>query len=120
MGYWSQNKQGHSFAIEPGVDMLWGDGPADELDSALNDVYLQLGRVPTREEMLVMFDDASRGSVEYPAGLLLQDGLGSASAAFQEDIGREPTSDELRGGFLFSISTLDQVRADFEAAPAAL
>jgi hypothetical protein len=56
MGWWTQNQQGHSFAQnEEGPEMVWGDGPADTLDSALrqitNEFQQAQGRNPTPEEL---------------------------------------------------------------------
>lgn len=55
MGWWTQNKQGHSFAVNEDVEMVWGDGPADILDGAINEITARFqesyGRDPTRDEL---------------------------------------------------------------------
>jgi hypothetical protein len=55
MGYWTQNKQGHSFATNDGEEMTWGDAPADAVDNALDAITrafaTDLGRFPTRKEI---------------------------------------------------------------------
>ena len=113
MGYWSTDTEGHSFATNPGVKLLWGDSPADELDAALNDLYAHLGRVPEASELLDLFDRVSVGVVESPAAVILQDGLGDAIAMFSSDLGRKPSEAELRAGFLFSLGSLDYDKEQF-------
>jgi len=55
MGYWSTNSQGHSFADDEGGDMMWGDAPADAVDTALTEIIKafrsDLGRAPSLEEL---------------------------------------------------------------------
>lgn len=70
MGWWSQNQEGHSFAVAQGADeMLWGDGPADAMGVAVAAIEAefreQIGRKPTRAELIagLMFSI----NVEYPA-----------------------------------------------------
>lgn len=54
MGYWNQNKQGHSFAKEDG-EMVWGDGPADHIDDGIAQAIYRftedVGRPPTFDEL---------------------------------------------------------------------
>ena len=54
MGYWSQNKQGHSFATDDG-EMIWGDGPADHIDDGIAQAIFRftedVGRPPTFAEL---------------------------------------------------------------------
>lgn len=70
MGWWSQNEEGHSFAVAQGPDeMLWGDAPADAMGGAINEIedafVAEIGRKPTRAEMIagLMFSI----NFEYPA-----------------------------------------------------
>jgi hypothetical protein len=35
MGWWTQNEEGHSFALVEAKEMVWGDGPADILGEAV-------------------------------------------------------------------------------------
>lgn len=56
MGWWTQNKKGHSFAEnEDGIEMVWGDGPADAMDNAIDQIVADFerveGRRPTKDEM---------------------------------------------------------------------
>lgn len=70
MGWWQTDVAGHSFGGPPDEqpDMCWGDGPADVLSSALDDVARQYvaawGRQPTLREL--------RAGLEF--ALLGQDG----------------------------------------------
>jgi hypothetical protein len=63
MGWWNQDKDGHSFA--EGSDLIWGDEPADAmgsaLDSILNDFVRDVGRRPTRAEVHAGLDFSLRG-----------------------------------------------------------
>ena len=56
MGWWSQDEQGHSFASAESGEMMWGDGPADILDNALDEIVKEFKREfdrrPTRAELL--------------------------------------------------------------------
>jgi len=57
MGWWSQDEQGHSFAQAEGPEeMMWGDGPADILDNAIDQIIKEFerdhDRRPTRQELL--------------------------------------------------------------------
>jgi hypothetical protein len=53
MGWWGQSTDGTSFA---GEDLVWGDGPADIVDNALDKIAEEFranwGRDPWREEIL--------------------------------------------------------------------
>ena len=53
MGWWKQDDEGNSFAMES--DLIWGDGPADVLDPALESIFAQFqearGRKPTEAEL---------------------------------------------------------------------
>lgn len=59
MGWWKQDEQGHSFAdAKSGVEMAWGDPPADVMSNALDEIVKcftdpdsGLGRQPTRAEI---------------------------------------------------------------------
>jgi hypothetical protein len=57
MGWWSQNEQGHSFAeAAGGTEMVWGDEPADALDTAIAEIdgafERAWGRKASRAELL--------------------------------------------------------------------
>ena len=53
MGWWIQDEEGHSFSGDTG--MLWGDGPADILDAALDKIVKEFqekwGRPATQKEL---------------------------------------------------------------------
>jgi hypothetical protein len=53
MGWWMQDAEGHSFA--DGGELLWGDGPADTLDAALEEIIKEFEdtyrRRPTKAEL---------------------------------------------------------------------
>lgn len=56
MGWWTQNEKGHSFAHHAGEDeLMWGDGPADVMDSALAAIAEEFergfGRRPKKAEV---------------------------------------------------------------------
>jgi len=55
MGWWTQNEQGHSFAVAEGEPMFWGDSVADIIDSALQAIegefLANYRRKPTKEEL---------------------------------------------------------------------
>jgi len=55
MGWWQANREGVSFAVNDGPEMVWGDGPADFLDDALDqitdDFRKAYGRPPTCGEL---------------------------------------------------------------------
>jgi hypothetical protein len=54
MGWWLTNEEGHSL-LEEG-EMIWGDGPADTLSNALDDIVGQFeqkwGRKPSVAEII--------------------------------------------------------------------
>lgn len=108
MGYWTSGAG------------LWGDGPADEVDASLEEIYQELGRVPSEEELLEMFSLAADGLVEAPVIGVLQDGLTKARAEFRADIGREPSPGELRQGFIFSLGALEYARERFASSQVTL
>jgi hypothetical protein len=120
MGYWATDIDGHSFnsnaklavkgeagSLSPGAKLIWGDAPADELDRYLDEVFDILNDVPEREDLLDLFSFATSGAPKSRAAIHLQSGLSAASAAFHADWDRDPSSAELRAGFLFSINNLD-------------
>lgn len=59
MGWWLSSENGNSFASEKDAIGWWGDGPADAIDAALDDIYRQfdecLGRKPTKQELVSGF-----------------------------------------------------------------
>ena len=113
VGYWPTDKEGHSFSVNKGEDLTWGDSPADELDSCLKEVYDILGRVPSHPEMIALFNQARQAQPASQAARHLKDGLGDAAASFASDLKREPSPAELRAGFLFSVSSLASSRELF-------
>lgn len=67
MGWWTQDKQGHSFAVnEDGPELVWGDDPADTLDYAIDLIVREFeqthGRRPTKDEMRAGLEFSLRGS----------------------------------------------------------
>lgn len=52
MGWWNQTEEGTSFAASD--ELKWGDGPADVMDDAIEQITAQFqsafGRAPTRQE----------------------------------------------------------------------
>lgn len=55
MGWWQQNRRGESFAINEGPEMVWGDGPADILADACDEIAADFlrtfDRLPTNGEI---------------------------------------------------------------------
>lgn len=70
MGYWEQNEEGHSFAGEDRKPepLLWGDTPADIIDSALHGLTRAFlhdqGRPPSRTEVEAGLKFSLRGYLE--------------------------------------------------------
>ena len=115
MGYWATDAEGHSFATDAkGEKLLWGDAPADEIDSTLDSLYSLLGRQPQVGELVDLFEQAVSGGSENEAVLYLQIGLRNASSIFAHDLDRAPLPAELRAGFLFALGGL---QADKEMHP---
>lgn len=56
MGWWTTNKDGHSFSSNPRKEMLWGDEPADIMGDALDKIVkvFEEGweRKPTLDELV--------------------------------------------------------------------
>jgi len=56
MGWWSTNKEGHSFAENDGNGMVWGDAPADVIDNAVAEIVKifreDWGRPPIKDELI--------------------------------------------------------------------
>ena len=56
MGWWEQNEQGRSFAQAETEIMVWGDGPADIIDNAVDSIDKEFmstyGRKATKAELL--------------------------------------------------------------------
>lgn len=106
MGYWSTDENGVSFAGDG--SLIWGDFPADELDTALADTihgFMEANHEwPTKDMVLAAGLDAinkidDQGAV--PTYFVV--GLRRARDEFTEDIGREPSPAELKAGLLFSL-----------------
>lgn len=55
MGWWNASPEGYSLQLEP-TGLLWGDGPADIMDDALNRIGSQFreqfGRGPSAGELM--------------------------------------------------------------------
>lgn len=120
MGYWATSPEGHSFSsnakvgiegefivLSPGEKLIWGDAPADEIDSCLDEIFDLLDHVPDREDLLDLFSFATSGAPKSQAAIHLQVGLSAAIAAFHADWERDPSAAELRAGYLFSLNSLE-------------
>lgn len=87
-----------------GTELLWGDPPAAMVEEGLQRLiarlYGELRRHPTVPEI----DEYTYGPVPAPE---IVEGMANAARVFREDIGRDPTPDELLAGL---------VLADTEAA----
>jgi hypothetical protein len=114
MGYWGTSATGDSLRPDgdrnpDGSEMLWGDSPADRIDSGVSDLItrlrLDLGRFPTVAEVDAAFDDSAE----------IADAVAGAREAFAHDIGRDATDGEVAAGLAFSdtkIALDSMVRAD--------
>ena len=55
MGWWTQNEEGVSFATAEGAEMIWGDGPADIMANAVDEIVAEFqahtSRAPTKAEI---------------------------------------------------------------------
>jgi hypothetical protein len=67
VGWWSQDKNGFSFAEDS--DMIWGDGPADTIGEAIDSIVAEFvedtGRRPTRDEIHAGLDFSLRAVEGY-------------------------------------------------------
>jgi hypothetical protein len=59
MGWWNTSRDGTSFALDlhkDGSPMIWGDGPSDLIDAAVQEIIAMfredLGRAPSLEELI--------------------------------------------------------------------
>lgn len=114
MGYWGTSSTGDSLRPNgdrnpDGSEMLWGDSPADRIDSGVSDLItrlrLDLGRFPTVAEVDAAFGDSAE----------IADAVAGAREAFARDIGREATDGEVAAGLAFSdteIALDSALRAD--------
>jgi hypothetical protein len=114
MGYWGTSATGGSLRPDgdrnpDGSEMLWGDSPADRIDSGVSDLItrlrLDLGRFPTVVEVDAAFGDSTE----------IADAVAGAREAFARDIGREATDGEVAAGLAFSdteIALDSALRAD--------
>ena len=98
MGYWNTTAAGDS--LQPhDTGMLWGDAPADALDSAMEALitrlHSELGRWPTIEEV----DSGKFGNPQHPE---ITRALQEATEVFAADVGRMPTVEELTAGLRFA------------------
>jgi hypothetical protein len=68
MGWWETNEEGVSFAHSRD-GMVWGDGPADEVDGALHAIRQQYiaewGRLPSRTEIIAGLSFSLRVFLEH-------------------------------------------------------
>ena len=64
MGWWDQNIKGESFRSDSN-DLVWGDRPADIIDSAIVEIerafISEFGRPPSQKELLAGFQFSLRG-----------------------------------------------------------
>lgn len=70
VGWWSQNEEGHSFAeADSGEEMLWGDGPADAIDNAIDQIKIEFvrdhGRLPTGAELMAGLTFSTRRALDH-------------------------------------------------------
>ena len=72
MGWWEQDREGHSF-VETPDKLLWGDGPADIVGDALDAIIAEfandLERRPTKAEIragLVFFLGPREDDLSFP------------------------------------------------------
>lgn len=65
MGWWGTNKTGYSFTeTKDGPEMVWGDGPADFLDAALDRIKEEFQRDWDRQPT----DAELRAGLEFSLG----------------------------------------------------
>jgi len=69
MGWWTADRSGRSFAHnEDGSELIWGDGPADILDAAIDEIVKEFERYekrkPTKDEMRAGLEFALGGADE--------------------------------------------------------
>ena len=98
MGYWNTSATGESFASgtnPDGSEMLWGDSPADAIDSGIDRLIarlnIELGRPPTVAEI----DAVKAAAPEMVAA------IAEAIVVFCDDLGRQPTDGEIKAGLAF-------------------
>jgi hypothetical protein len=107
MGYWSTNAAGNSFA-DDGSEMLWGDSPADDIDTGMNKLierlYAETGDMPTVAEL--DRHKFGEGCAQAPE---ITEAIAVAKKSFRQGVGRYPTDEEILAGLRFSDSkiTLD-------------
>lgn len=69
MGYWQQDEDGCSFAMES--ELVWGDAPADIMGGALKRIIAvfkqDMGRPPTEAEVRAGLLFSLRGALERAA-----------------------------------------------------
>lgn len=91
MGYWNTDEEGNSFSGNG--EMIWGDRPADYiLDGWKEAEELLISREKAYEKFLA--------AIKGEKNEVFSD-LYSAKAAFQEDVGRPPSEEELLAGIKF-------------------
>jgi hypothetical protein len=100
MNNWSQS--GTNFAeghAANGAELLWGDPPAAMIEEGIQRLiarlYTELRRHPTVAEI----DEQTYGPTAAPE---IVEGMANAARVFREDVGREPTPEELQAGLLLA------------------
>jgi hypothetical protein len=100
MNNWSQS--GTNFAeghAADGAELVWGDPPAAMIEEGIQRLiarlYTELRRHPTVAEI----DEQTYGPTAAPE---IVEAMANAARVFREDVGREPTPDELQAGLLFA------------------
>jgi len=105
MGYWSTSLDGASLQLygdlnPDGSEMLWGDAPADRIDSGIDSLIGrlrdELGRFPSVEEVDAVKDSAPE----------MLDAIAAAREVFAQDVEREMSDGELAAGLLFADTAL--------------
>jgi hypothetical protein len=82
-----------------GAELLWGEPPAAMIDAGIQQLitrlYAELRRHPTVAEI----DEQIYSPAPAPE---IVEGMANAARVFREDVGREPTPDELQAGLLLA------------------
>lgn len=120
MGWWNAAPNGASLLTEE-TGLVWGDGPADSLDFAIDDVVKsyqeRLGRKPTVDELTAGLLCCATYAWDQPLAmrpetmdsdcmLALEKAHLDIISQFQESWERNPTIPELVSGMRFSASIL--------------
>ena len=101
MGYWSTSLSGASLQLfgdvnPDGSEMLWGDAPADQIDTGVDNLItrlrIDLDRFPTVAEI-----DAVKATAPEMIAAIAE-----ARKVFAEDIERDATDGEIAAGLAFA------------------